>query len=233
MKKVLFFLLTLAALLPWAANAQETLTVYDETNTTNNSIPFYGLYADTQGSSSEFVIPSDQLAVMEGGQITAITFYIATPAAVAWTGTYQIYIGEVDATTLTGITGSSSFTVVSTAQFDATGTELTITFDSPYTYEGGNLLIGTYLSVAGNWKTAYFAGVTQAENTGWYRAGPTASGASSKFIPKTTFTYTPGTPITCAKPTNVQNTFVSREMAYFTWDDVEGASCRRNPYLLG
>ena len=224
MKKLLFILLTFAAMLPWAANAQETLTVYDETNTTNNSIPFYGLYADTQGSSSEFVIPSDQLAVMEGGQITAITFYIATAATSAWTGTHQVYIGEVDETSLTGITGPSSFTVVSTAQFAATGTELTITFDSPYSYGGGNLLIGTYVSEAGNWKSAYFAGVSQTENTGWYRTTASAEGTGVKFIPKTTFTYTPGAPISCAKPINVQNTFVSREMAYFTWDDVEGAS---------
>ena len=223
MKKVLFFLLTLAAMLPWAANAQETLTVYDGTNT-NSNIPFYGLYADTEGSAAEFVIPSDMLEDMTGGQITAMKFYIATAATAAWTGTHQVYIGEVSTTTLTGITGPSSFTVVRTASFDATGTELEITFDAPYTYGGGNLLIGTYTSVAGNWKSAYFTGVNQTENTGWYRNNASAGGSGVKFIPKTTFTYTPGTPISCPRPTNVQITYVSDQMAYFTWDDVEGGS---------
>lgn len=45
--------------------AQETLTVYDGT-TTNQYVPLYGYYADTQGTISEFIIPAETLADIEG-----------------------------------------------------------------------------------------------------------------------------------------------------------------------
>ncbi|MBR4648178.1 MAG: choice-of-anchor J domain-containing protein, partial [Bacteroidales bacterium] len=221
MKKFLLFLMFALFCIPWAANAQEELTVYDGTNT-NSYVPFYGLYADTQGAASECVFPSDELDAMTGGQITAIKFYITSSAAAAWTGTHQVYVGEVDATTLTGITGPSAFTVVKTASFDATGTELTITFDEPYTYGGGNLLIGTYVSVAGNWKSCSFAGVNQTENTGWYRTSATASGNAVKFLPKTTFTYTPGSGPVCDKPETLVAENIASDGATLTWTGGSG-----------
>ncbi len=203
------------------ARADE-LTVYDGTDN-SSYVPFYGFYADTQGAASEVVIPSDQLVDMAGGEITAMTFYIQNPAADAWTGTHQVYIGEVDATTLTGITGPDAFTVVKTAIFDATGTELTVEFDEPYTYEGGNLLIGTYVSVAGNYKTAYFYGVGQEDNTGWYRNNGTATGNGVKFIPKTTFEYTPGSGSDCERPTNLVATVNDAHSATLTWASEVGS----------
>ena len=215
MKKLLFSMLLLL-MTAIGAVAQETLTVYDG-ETTNSYVPFYGLYADTQGAASECVIPADQLVDMTNGTITEMKFYITQSAAAAWTGTHQVYLGEVDATTLTGIAGPDSYTIVKTASFDATGTELTITFDSPYTYNGGNLLIGTYVSVAGNWKSAYFAGVSQDVNTGWYRNGVSASGSGVKFLPKTTFTYTPGAAPTCLRPTELAASNVAARTVGLAW----------------
>lgn len=217
MKRSLLFLLLLALFMPWAAQAQNELTVYEDGTNSNGYVPFYGLYADTQGAASECVIPSDELSEMAGGTITAMKFYLTTPAAEAWTGTHQVYLGEINETTLTGITGPDAFSVVLTGQFDATGTELILEFDEPYTYEGGNLLIGTYVSVAGNWKSASFTGVNQEENTGWYRSSATASGTAVKFLPKTTFTYTGGGTIACAKPKNLAVEYNGGTTATVTW----------------
>ena len=200
------------------SESQETLTVYEDGTDKNQYVPFYGLYADTQGAASECIIPSDELEDMAGGQITAMKFYLGTPAAAAWSGTHQVYLGEVDETTLTGITGPSAFTVVSTASFDATGTELTVEFDEPYSYEGGNLLIGTYVSVAGNNKSAYFYGVNQTENTGWYRNNGSASGSAVKFLPKTTFTYVPAATTGCPKPQSLVVSDVTAHGATLTWE---------------
>ena len=216
--------MTLLALFSFiGARAQQTLTVYDGTDN-NSHVPFYGVYADTQGAASECVIPSHLLGEMAGGTITAMTFYLQQPAAAAWTGTHQVYIGEVDATTLTGITGPDAFTVVKTASFDATGAELTVVFDEPYTYEGGNLLIGTYVSVAGNYKSAYFYGVSQTENTGWQRTNGTASGGAEKFIPKTTFEYTPGGVQTCARPSTFEVSDITNTGATLEWEDTGAES---------
>ena len=208
------------------ARAQQTLTVCDGTDN-NRIVPFFGFNADTQGAASEFVIPSHLLGKMEGSTITAMTFYLQQPAAEAWTGTHQVYIGEVDATTLTGITGPNLFTVVKTASFDATGTELTVVFDEPYTYEGGNLLIGTYVSVAGNDKSAYFYGVSQTEDTGWYIFASAHPGYGVQFIPKTTFTYEPST--TCARPSTFEVSDITTSGASFAWK-LTGAGSYRFEY---
>ena len=205
----------LAFLAPWAAMAQVTLTVNDGTDN-NSYVPFYGLYADTQGAASECVIPAEALAEMTGGTINSMTFYLTTPATVAWTGTHQVYLGEIAETILEGITGPSAFTVVAEGQYDATGSELTVTLATPYTYSGGNLLIGTYVSVAGNYKSAYFTGVNQETNTGWYRNNGTATGGSVKFLPKTTFTYEPAT-TGCDMPTSIAVSDVVFNGATVTW----------------
>ena len=200
------------------ARAQETLTVCDGTDASSN-IPFYGLYADTQGAASECVIPSDLLGDMVGGEITEMKFYLKSHAAEAWTGTFQVYLKEITETTLTGISGPDAGTVVFTrANVDATGAELTITFDTPYTYNGGNLLIGSYVSVAGNWKSASFYGTIQTENTAWYRTSATANGSGVKFLPKTTFTYTPASTGGCDMPTSISVSNITHNSATVTWE---------------
>ena len=215
MKKSLLSVLLMVLLTPWAIKAEE-LTVCDGA-AGSSYVPFYGMYADTQGAASECIIPSDSLSDMAGGQISAMKFYISSSAAAAWTGTHQVYVGEVDQTTMTTIGGPGLYTVVKTAVFDATGSELTITFDAPYAYAGGNLLIGTYVSVAGNWKSATFAGVAQTENTGAYRNGASGSATGVKFLPKTTFTYTPGAAPTCDKPATVAVSDITNNSATVAW----------------
>ena len=216
------FLMLFAVLFSLTGARADELTVYDGTDN-NSYIPFYGLYADTQGAASEFVIPSDDLVEMTGGTITEMKFYLKQSAAEAWTGTYQVYLNEVAETTLTGITGPDASTVVATASFDATGTELTVTFDDPYTYEGGNLLIGSYVSVAGNYKSAYFYGVTQTENTGWYRKNASAAGEGLKFIPKTTFTYTAGSFDGVRRPTGLKVNYDGGTEATVSWSSEESS----------
>ena len=215
MKKSLLSVLLMVLLTPWAIKADE-LTVCDGA-AGSSYVPFYGLYADTQGAASECIIPGDSLSDMAGGQISAMKFYISSSAAAAWTGTHQVYVGEVDQTTMTTIGGPGLYTVVKTAVFDATGSELSITFDAPYVYSGGNLLIGTYVSAAGNWKSATFAGVAQTENTGAYRNGASGSATGVKFLPKTTFTYTPGAAPTCDKPATVAVSDITNNSATVAW----------------
>ena len=115
----------LVALCCHIAASAETLTVYNGTNN-SNYLPVYGFGVDTQGTTSEFVIPKEQLGAMEDGTISALTFYLQTRAAAAWTATIQVYLKEINATTLTGITGPEASTVVYTGTLDATGTVMTV-----------------------------------------------------------------------------------------------------------
>jgi hypothetical protein len=168
-------------------------------------------------TKSEFVIPKGQLGDMEEGTISKLKFYLKTSLTAAWTAKFQVYLKEIDATTLTGIVGPDASTVVYTGTLDATGTEMTVTFDTPYTYNGGNLLIGTNVSEkSSNCNKAYFYGVDQNENTGCYR------GTLSKFIPKTTFTYTPSSSVV-SKPKNLAASNITHEKATITWISDESA----------
>lgn len=187
-------------LAPWAANAQSTVTVCDGT-TTNANIPVYGYSADTQGTTSEWVIPASTtgLSDMDGQAITAMKFYVSTSAAAAWTATFQVYMKEIGETTISNTTGPGSCTVVYTGSLDATGTEMNVVFDDNYIYHGGNLLIGTYVSIKGNYKSASFYGI-EATGAAYQSAGFNNNGAKD-FLPKTTFTYEE--PATCLKPTGL------------------------------
>ena len=223
MKQVLRFL-ALAALIcvPWVTQGQTTtLTVNDGTANSSN-VPIYGLYADTYGAASECVIPADDITVMAHGTIEGLTFYVHTAAAEAWTGTFQVYVGEMDGTTLSTISGPTANTVVYTGPLDATGTEVSITFDDPYVYNGGDLVIGTYVSAAGNWKSAKFYGVSTTENTARYRTSSSGNGSATQFLPKTTFTYTPGSGPTCEKPATFEVSNVSATGATLTWTGGSG-----------
>ena len=202
------------------AASAETLTVCNGTND-SQYLPVYGFGVDTQGTTSEFVIPRGQLGAMEDGTISALTFYLQTRATAAWTATIQVYLKEIDATTLTGITGPDASTVVYTGTLDATGTEMTVTFSTPFTYNGGDLLIGTYVSEkSSNYHMTAFYGVSQSVNTACYKKSGTTT--PLQFIPKTTFTYTPPSSVV-PKPNNLAASNITYEQATITWSSDESA----------
>ena len=204
MKKTLFFLLTLAALLPWAANAQQTLTVYPgDGSGVNQYVPFYGLYAD-DGVKCEFIIPADQLEDMADGTISSMKFYLKSEGTTTITPSFTVFVKEVESTTLTAFTGTTGATTVfsNTITFteNTSEVEIDIPFSSGYSYGGGNLLVGIYQDAplgTGNYTNTIWYGVNQIYASAW--SGTTA-GAARNFIPKTTFTYEPAQQGGCAKP---------------------------------
>lgn len=184
------------------ARAQQTLTVYDGTSTTQY-VPAYIYYWD-DFTRSQFVIPSSDLTAMNGGTISALTFYTTSQnVPYASTSTCDVYLKEVNSTTLSYFVSKSSVTVVYSGTVSIVtagdGGTMTITFSTPYTYHGGNLLIGIENTTDSGYKNIYFYGQTV---TGASGAGYNSSRLSGvtftqrDIIPKTTFTYTAGTPAT-------------------------------------
>ncbi len=172
-----------------------SLTVYDNT-ATSSKVPVYGNWADAY-LKSEFVVPASELTSMDGGTISAMTFYLSTSASAAWTGTFNVFIKEVDNTTLAAYSGTEGATSVYTGTLDATGSTMTINFGSTYKYNGGNLLVGIYQTVKGNYKDVAFYGKEVSGASLWgYNSSSLGSVSLNQgdFIPKTTFVYTPGTP---------------------------------------
>ena len=210
-------MLVMLLLLTFVGGAKaDEVTVCNGT-TSNNYIPVYGVYADTQGCTSEFIIPSttEGMNEMIGATISKLTFYLDSPADEAWTSTFQVYIDEVDNTTLSSIVGPSACTVVYTGTLDASGSTMEIVFDTPYTYEGGNLLIGTYVQTNTSvYTTAYFYGV-EAQRAGYHHHSSTNS--AQNFIPKTTFTYTHSSGPVYYKPNTLTLDDVTATTATISW----------------
>ena len=231
-KLLLFTLLcSLAAIMPAKA---ETLTVYDGT-AESNRVPAFIYYWD-DFSRSEFVIPASALEDMTGGTITAIKFYTKSNN-VPYTSVSQadFYLTEVDNTSLSAYVTKSNSTIVYHGTISIVsvngGGEVTIAFSTPYTYGGGNLLIGSENTTDSGFKSIYFYGQTV---SGASIAGSNSSSAASapatqqNFIPKTTFTYTPGV-VPNPKPTNLAVSDITAHSAKASWtgnDDAQSYNLR-------
>ena len=183
------------------------LTVYDGM-TINQYIPAYVYFFDDY-TRSQFVIPANDLSDMNGGTISGMKFY-ATSSNIPYTteSTVDVYLMEVDYTTISAFEPKENGTIVyqGTLEFVSSndGGELSIHFSPEYTYSGGNLLIGIENTINAEYQDIRFYGQTVQGASG------AASNSSSlgevqftqrNFIPKTTFTYTPGEP-----PTNISLT---------------------------
>ena len=204
-------------------NAQEQLTVYDGT-ATSSYVPVYGYYGDAY-LKCEFVIPATDLAEMENGIISQMAFYLSSVATEAWTGIFQIFLKEVDNATLSAYSGTDGATIVYEGTLDGTQSPMTITFSNNYTYGGGNLLVGVYLTETGNYKSATFLGseVTGASGQGFSYSSLVGVDFSQKnFVPKTTFTYTPGAAPTCEKPATLEANPVTATSATLSWSGGSG-----------
>ena len=195
MKKLSIFLMMLMAFcVPLVAFADE-LTIANGTSANNSYVPMYTYYCDF-GFKSEYIIPASQLTNLpSGSEITAITLYQASSAAwVAKNLTIKLSNTTSTSYSSTGLLGSSGTTVYTNSSYSAnSATSHTFTFNgSSFTYSGGSLIVQISAESGGTYKSSTWYGVSQTTNQGYYVYGSSSSsGSLQKFIPKTTFVYTP------------------------------------------
>ncbi len=220
MKKI-YFLLLLTMLIGFSTiplSAQQTLTVHNGT-ATNAYVPVYGYYADAY-LKAEFVIPASELTDIASSNdpIISMTFY-ASEANVSWgSANFQVFLSEITETSLSSFVGIDNATIVYQGSLSIVDGEMEVEFTTPYTYNGGNLLIGVYNTVEGSYVTSNWYGenVNGASVQGYsYSDLGSISASQRNFIPKTTFTY--GL-ITCAKPTAFNATIVSTTEVLLSWN---------------
>ncbi len=211
----------LALFVPWAANAQETLPVHDNNLSTNRGVPIYAYYFDNY-TKAQHVFPASDLAEMEGGTITSIKYFYSTsysassPTAFSTaTESYvsiNVYLKEVESATISSLTDFSSDTPAFSGKFifETDGT-VELVLSNPYTYGGGNLLIGVENPVKGgtyDYHNVYFfveTGLTSGASTYNYNSTSLndvsySSSNTAASLPKTVFTYTPGGSSTATPP---------------------------------
>ena len=176
---------------------EPTLTVYDGT-ATNDHIPAYIYYFD-DFTRSQFVIPAADLAEMTNNSITSMTFYTTNNnVSRSISSDADVYLMEVNYTQISAFEPKESAIIVFSGRFSIESTEeggeMTILFDTPYTYQGGNLLVGVENTQDNGWLNIHFYGQTV---NGASISGSNASSTGTipanqqNFIPKTTFSFVP------------------------------------------
>ena len=202
------------------------VTVYDSDGT-STVIPMYGNYFDNY-TKSEFIIPATNLTDMQWGTINSITFYAKSIGTNGnpWNTNQKVFIKEVNSTTLGGsFSGTDGATIVFEGSFSMPTSSTdgyTITFSQPYTYSGGNLLIGIYNETKGNYRDVTWYGTTDL-TSGVSAYGNNSSSLASvgytaqSFLPKTTFNYTPGSAPSCLPPTGLAATEDQPNQSVLSW----------------
>ena len=184
-------MMLLAVLFSLTGARADEFTVYADGEATSQYVPVEGYWADSY-QKSEFVIAQAELTEMKGGLISQMTFYLSTPATAAWGGNFVVFVKKVSEATIEAFSGTDDATIVFEGPLDGTGSTMAINFNAPYTYDGGNLLVGVYQTVKGSYKNAVFAGAAVEGASVQGHSGNSLDEVTANqrnFVPKTTFTY--------------------------------------------
>ncbi len=206
-----------------------SLTVCDDTEIIiNSNIPMCGINFD-EYTKSECIIPASELTDMTRGIITAITFYPSSVSTtnLTWENTHQtVFIKEVSGTTLdesySGMSGATTVKQGSPLPMPAEGASYTITFDTPYIYHGGNLLIGVYNDEKGSHNNVIWRGTNSSYGVSAYGSSSSSleevNYSAQFFLPKTTFTYIPPKPLRTS------------DNVFLTWEEFAASVSDGNTY---
>ena len=163
------------------SQAVNVITLFDDGDEYSTEIPINLGYLDEAGTRSQVIYPASALGEMTLEAINAMTFYVPGGITVGG-GTIIVSLGETAENTFNGY--FINLTQVATVTMTSGVTEFIITFDTPYLYHGGNLVLDTYVQEASpEYSFDLFKGI-RPDN---YSAK--SVGGISRFIPKTTFDY--------------------------------------------
>lgn len=227
-QKLAFLLITLLCCSGMYVRAEE-LTVADGTYSSNSYVPVYGSWTDNP-QHTQCIYPEEMLEDMVGGSISSLKFYIASASTkTSWRtglGSFNVGLAMTAQSSLSSSWASDELTIVYSGALDASGTEMLITFATPFVYEGGNLLLDVQLPQATIFESASFYSVEKS-NASRYCYGSSCSGSSYGYLPKATFTYEPGAGV-CRRPVNLQ---VSNEGFDYTFSWEAGGEETQWQYL--
>ena len=205
------------------------ITVNDGT-TTNGYVPIYGFYVDDH-TQSRFIIPASALSQIEFGIINKLVFHASTASA-PWTGaSFEVYMTETDATTVSSVVSTDDMDQVYTGSLSIVGNKMEVNFSTPYQYMGGNLMIAFEQPTSGTYTSCSWYGVTA---NGASMGGYGSSVSQRNFLPKTTIYYTPGVEPTCFPVSNlvVIDSMTTTESITVAWMDTINTTATYDVYVV-
>ena len=192
--------------------------------TTNNNVPIYGNWVDNK-TRSQFIIPAADLASIEWDSIQSLTFYGAfSGTRTSWgDAQFEVYVAEAEETTLSALADWNELDkVMAAAALALEDGKMVVTFDAPYQYQGGNLLIGIYQTVSGDYAACNWYGVSAANGASMGGYGTSINKQS--FLPKMLIEYVPGVEPACITPKNLHEVEHSATKATLAWKAMAGAA---------
>ena len=225
------FALAAAMMLPFAMQAQQSWTVADGT-TTHALVPLDFYNCDGSGNrQAQMLYPASLLTEMDGATIGTVKLYHQnTGSKTVTASTWYLRMGETSEADLSSGFSSETLTTVYSGNLVITGGVMTFELTTPYTYNGGNLIVEIQTSGAsGNWFGSSSQGCYGVDN-----AGSTYSTMSSPnytaFVPKATFTEVPSCfPVTGLAIDATQTTTSSLTL---TWTDANNSGAGYDVYLV-
>ena len=202
--------------LPFALQAQNSWTVADGT-TTHANVPLDFYNCDGSGvRNAQMLYPASLLTDMNGSTIGSITFYHQSTSTKTLTAsTWYILMGTTTEADLSEGFSTVALDTVYSGDLVVTNGVFSFELTTPYTYNGGNLIVEIYTTGAtGNWFGS--------SNQGCYgvdEIGSTYSSMSTPnytaFLPKTTFTEVPS----CFPVTNLTVNGTTTNSISLSWTD--------------
>ena len=193
-------------------------TTVNDGSANNSYVPFYGSYVDTDGTMSQFIIPSSSLTEVQKRQITKLAFYDSSSSIDFGSAKFKVYLKETAESSFeASICDWEGMEEVAEASVSVNGNKMEITLDSPFDYSDENLMVGFKISTTGTWKTTNWVGVS-AESAARYQY--TTNKSLQSFLPKMTITSLPQT-ATVKKPKNLAASATATTTATLGWTDGE------------
>ena len=157
---------------------------------TNEYVPVYGYFCDN-AQHTQSIYPAEMLASLEGKTIRSMKYFVSSGSSASWSAIpFTVKMGTTEQTLLSGILDNTGLATVYNGTLSANATDgMTVTFDQPFVYEGGNLLIDFSETAAYGYTRCSFYGMNTTGVASYTSYSPSGSQPSS-FLPKVQFCYT-------------------------------------------
>ena len=200
----------------------DNVTVADGTST-SNYVPVNGLWCDDP-QRSQSIYPASMLTNLVGQPIIGLHYYVSSGSSTGTNGsweakTFVVRIGTTTNNDLASDWVTETLNVVYTGTLTASEEDgMTVTFDAPFTYNGGNLVIEFDLEEdTPGYASCSFYGVTLTSASRYVRSSNYPDGVNGvvDFLPKVEFQCV--SQVTCRQAANVQATDITINSAKLTW----------------
>ena len=197
-------------------------TVVGAGDQSNQYVPVYGNYTDEQ-QRTQSIYPASMLTDLIGQTITGIEYEVRSLGTASYGGwgnyTFNVSLAVTDSANLANGWDATPTTNVYTGTLLATVADgMKITFNTPFVYNGGNLLVSFELPTDENgYANCLFAGST-VENASRYVYGSsylTAAGTLINFLPQANFRT--ANESSCYDVTTAYQTGLTGFSADFAW----------------